>query len=221
MITLADPATAHPRHHPDVELLLDYVALGGVEPESLVIATHLAFCAECRRAVGDLRRIGGAMLDALKPARLPPNMLNRTLAAIERDCATPTVESRQDVAAAPIARIERVIAQGPWRHVPGGFSMAGLTPDSRASRVWLLKAARGMTMLRHRHVGDEWTLVLKGGFADETGRYAPGDFVSLGETVEHQPMIDRDGDCLCLFLVRATPRYSGLVGRLAQSFIRF
>jgi putative transcriptional regulator len=202
-----------PRHHPTEELLLDYVVSGDSQAESLMIAAHLAYCSKCRRAAEDLAGIGGALLDALPPRRLPPNMLNRTLAAIERDVihAAPQL---------PPGNPPRYTMAGRWRRVPGGYAMARVATDDDAGRIWLLKAQGGKGLLRHRHVGDEWTVVVQGAFADETGFYATGDFVSLDDGFEHRPVALPGQDCICLIMVRETPRYSGIVGRLAAPFLR-
>ena len=72
-------------------------------------------------------------------------------------------------------------------------------------------------MPEHGHGGAELTLVLRGAFHDETGRYARGDVADLDETVEHQPVVtDAGGDCICLIASEKPERFHGLVARLLQ-----
>ena len=64
-------------------------------------------------------------------------------------------------------------------------------PLAGAGKLRLLKVAPGHGIPEHGHGGAELTLVLRGSFHDETGRYARGDVADLDETVEHQPVVPR------------------------------
>ncbi|NJN53252.1 MAG: transcriptional regulator, partial [Gammaproteobacteria bacterium] len=55
------------RHHPKDLTLAAYAAGNLDEARGVVIATHLALCAECRLAVGDYEAVGGACLEAIEP----------------------------------------------------------------------------------------------------------------------------------------------------------
>ena len=50
--------TGDPSHHPEPALLMEYASGASPEPFSLVIATHLALCPECRRSVAELEAAG-------------------------------------------------------------------------------------------------------------------------------------------------------------------
>jgi putative transcriptional regulator len=53
-----DPAAPAPAYHPAEEFLLDY-AVGATSPaETLLLATHLAFCGHCRQTVAAARAAG-------------------------------------------------------------------------------------------------------------------------------------------------------------------
>ena len=51
------------RHHPDESLLLAYAVGASDEATGLIIATHMVFCAQCRRSVALMEKIGGGLLD--------------------------------------------------------------------------------------------------------------------------------------------------------------
>jgi putative transcriptional regulator len=71
----------------------------------------------------------------------------------------------------------------------------------------------------HGHQGLEVTLVLRGGFDDGHGQYRRGDICVADESVEHQPIADRDEDCV-VFMVRAAPmKLVGTVDRMMQLFL--
>ena len=73
-----------PRHHPEPALLVDY-ATGALDVgPRLVLAAHLGACPACRAEVALAEAVGGAFLDALPPAPLSPDALDRALARIER-----------------------------------------------------------------------------------------------------------------------------------------
>ena len=68
-------------------------------------------------------------------------------------------------------------------------------------------------MPEHGHGGAELTLVLRGSFHDEMGRYLRGDVAELDETVAHQPVTDAGGDCICLVASEKPERLLGLFAR--------
>jgi len=53
-------------HHPSEELLFDYASGAISEAWGLSVATHLAFCSECRDKVAEIEAIGGCLLDGLE-----------------------------------------------------------------------------------------------------------------------------------------------------------
>jgi putative transcriptional regulator len=215
-----DPGAPAPAHHPAEELLLDYAAGSASPTEALLLATHLAYCDICRRAVKAARAIGGMLLNTLEPMRLPPNMLNRTLAAIDA--------CRRDEPPAPpplSAFLASQMAEAGWKRLPNGFRMrrvsAGKGTDEKGEgRAWLFDSPPGLTLLPHRHVGDEWTVVLSGVFHDGERTYRVGDFAHRDHGETHQPSIGEGERCVSLIMVRESPRYTTMAGRLAAPFIK-
>jgi putative transcriptional regulator len=217
-----NPGTPAPAYHPADEFLLDYAAGTASPTETLLLATHLAYCDRCRKAVKAARTVGGTLLDTLEPARLPPNMLNRTLAAIDAGI--------QDDPAPPpppplSTFLARQMAATDWKRLPNGFRMrrvsAGRGTDEKdGGRAWLFDSPPGLTLLPHRHVGDEWTVILSGVFHDGDRTYRVGDFGLREDGETHQPSIGAGERCVSLIMVRESPKYTTTVGRLAAPFIR-
>jgi putative transcriptional regulator len=214
-----DPAAAAPAFHPAEEFLLDYAAGTTSQAETLLLATHLAYCKICRQAVHAARTVGGMLLNTLEPARLPPNMLNRTLAVIETD----------GPAVAPLPSLSAFLgtqmADRHWRSLPGGFRMHRIPGSegparSGSGRAWLFDSSPGMELLPHRHVGDEWTVILSGVFLDGGHAYRAGDFARLDDGEEHRPKIGAEGRCVSLIMVRHAPRYTTAIGKLAAPFLK-
>ncbi|MBM3609567.1 MAG: hypothetical protein FJX29_14165 [Alphaproteobacteria bacterium] len=88
-------------------------------------------------------------------------------------------------------------------------------------RAFLLKAQPGTQMPQHTHEGIEWTQVLTGAFKHQFGHYDPGDFDGADENVNHRPIVDASGECICLVAMRGQLQLQGFAGRLLQPFVRF
>jgi putative transcriptional regulator len=62
--------------------------------------------------------------------------------------------------------------------------------------------------------------VLKGAFEDRGVVYRAGDFCESGESVEHQPRVTRDGECVCFVAVDSSLVARDWVGRVFQPFVQ-
>lgn len=87
------------------------------------------------------------------------------------------------------------------------------------TRAVLYRIRAGRKMPQHSHDGSEVTLVLQGGFSDETGHYRRGDMVIADEHVDHVPVADLDEECICFAVMDAPLRLTGPFGRLVNRFI--
>ena len=212
------PGVLVPAYHPAEELLLDYASGASSAEEAMMIATHLTCCAMCRHLVRIALQAGGALFDAIAPVRLPPDMLNRALTAI--DVARTAVQAPD--APQLSALLDGYLARPDWRRLPGGFRMRRISGDARsgAGRIWLFDAPAGMKLLPHRHSGDEWTVILRGAFVDHDTRYGAGDFACLSDGEVHRPMVGAEERCVSLIMVRQAPRYTTLLGKLSSPFVR-
>jgi putative transcriptional regulator len=188
--------------------------------QRLVVETHLALCAPSRALAGTLDNIGGILLDALDPADLSPEALDRVFARIE---AMPA----EAESAAPDAEIAAFPA--PLRHYPmtpwlkagrGTLIRRVLTPEDGDHRVIMFKIDPGRKMLQHTHSGQELTCVISGSYSDEGGRYGPGDFEEADSEISHRPIVDSDVPCICVVALTGKVRLEGFVGRLLQPFVR-
>jgi putative transcriptional regulator len=95
-----------------------------------------------------------------------------------------------------------------------------LLPKASKTRAFLLKSAKGTSMLQHTHSGIEMTCVLTGSFSHDGGLFGPGDFDFGDDSVDHQPVVGSDEDCVCLVAMTGDLQLKGILGRLMQPFIR-
>ena len=80
-----------------------------------------------------------------------------------------------------------------------GVEQAEIAVGGRAGKVKarLLRIRPGIKIPRHTHAGTELTLVLAGGFTDGAGHYLRGDLSFSDGEVDHSPVADEDGECIC------------------------
>jgi putative transcriptional regulator len=220
-------------HHPPAEYLIDYAAGSASEAVSVLIATHMALCPQCRASVANLEALGGQMIEAesmeAAPLQMPVDFAAPPPAAHDQD-ATP-------VRSAPIRPwaidptipepLRRYLAKSPraprwyWR-LPGVMAMPIHTFEGdRGPLPHLLRIPAGKAMPRHSHEGTELTLVLAGGFEDETGHYVRGDIGFGDGSLDHRPVADKDCACVCLVVMDAPLRLTGRFGSIVNSLLRF
>lgn len=212
------------RHHLTDALLMGYASANLPEAFSLVVATHVSLCDECRARLEAFEAIGGALLDEEDlEATLGDDALAATFAKIDaipdesvRMSAPTSPETvfpspLQDYVGGDLDRVK-------WRAVGGGVKQAVLK-TSRDARVRLLSIPAGAAMPDHGHRGTELTLVLQGAFTDDDGRFARGDVEVANEDLHHTPIAEEGVDCICLAATDAPLRFKGLIPRIAQPFI--
>ena len=205
-------------HHPS-DLTLARVAAGtlGAGPQ-LVVATHLSGCPQCRAALRSFEAVLGEMLDAAPPAHLSPDAFAHALRRLDE--GAPHSEPAPRVVHPDLPPPLNAYDLGPWRLVRPGFRWRRLTlPESPDANVIMLKVAAGQPVPHHGHTGTEYTQVLTGSFSDALGQYRAGDCMEMDEEVNHQPVVDRDGECVCLAAIEGRLRLNGWVGRLIQPLI--
>ena len=211
------------------DLLTDYATGALPEGPSLIVATYAALDETAREKVEALEEVGGAMIDAIEPAPLSDGMLDRMMEDLEAESGAPLV-------ATPSFNPETAsIVPGPLRrYLPDNlealhWSRHGKSveqvelPMSASGRykASLLRIKAGETIPRHTHKGTEYTLVLAGGFTDEDGHHGRGDLSVCDGSVEHSPVADVGEDCICLTVLDAPIKMTGLVGRFVNPFLRF
>lgn len=197
-----------PRHHPAPEILASYAA-GTLPPGfGLVVAAHVEHCPACRARVGSFEAVSGASLSELPAATLPADALARTLARLDDAAApAPKADTRPLLDRLPL-KPKRWVAPGVW-------VAAVETPHAPEDRVYLLSVAKGGLTARHEHSGAEYCTVLKGAYRDELGVFAAGDFAAADADINHQPIVQGDEACVCLFATEGRLKAQGMLGQIA------
>ncbi len=214
------------KHHPAEETLAAFTAGNLDEGRSVVVAAHVAMCSSCQRLARGMEHLAGSDLETTQETALSQNALPSTLARL--DLPLPArwqqLSSNQkrlnDLDLAPISL--QPYELGPWQWISRGvYWRAASVPVDNGARVFLLKAAPGTKLPRHTHTGNELTLVLKGTFTHELGRYCTGDLDDADETIKHQPVVDAGEECICLVAMNGQLRLLGITAPIFQPFVRF
>lgn len=205
-------------HHPDGVTLMSYAAATLAEPLAAVVACHLSMCPHCRTEVADLERMGAAlMLSAPKrPGDGPREPRRRPGSAIS---PTPRHVGRNDECLPEplVAAYDLTVERIPWRRLgPGVWHHRLALRQESEGDLRLLRIAAGRRMPDHGHGGAELTLMIDGSYIDVTGEYRRGDVQDVDEAVEHQPVVGKDRDCVCLIASVHPARFKSLIGRITQ-----
>lgn len=220
--------------HPSEDWLANY-ANGAIDQQTAVlIATHLTFCPKCRKAVRDFEEIGGALLDAIDINQTQAQISSVQIETIAANDAAPAnddapskppVGSMNEIAPQPLLRyvFDRLgttdLDALPWKFYGPGIQRAVLFENADGGATRLLRARPGAVFPHHGHGSEELTVVLKGAYRDETGRYDVGDVQCIPETAQHQPMIEEGDECIALVVSEKPTILTGIVARFVQRII--
>lgn len=206
------------------ELLLRYAA-GQLRPApALVVASHLAMSASSRRILAEYESIGGGLLEREAMADLPADFFERTLVRLDAPALPELPASARDHQALgmgialPVPLARRAI--GPWKWLGPGMRFARVDmPEDADHNLVLLRVPAGRALPEHSHSGEETTLVLKGVFQDEAGRYGVGDLILEDEQTNHTPMVAEGGECICLAAIEGPMKIRSWIGRMIAPMI--
>jgi putative transcriptional regulator len=236
---VASESARMPDHHLDDALLLDYAAGVCGEAEGLAVATHLTLCPSCRARSAELDCVGGALLEELPPVDLAPDSFDRLMARLNdpepaREDTARSARgeiSRKSGSAAILvpAPLLRYLSDGmasdldglDWHSVTRGIDEVAVPTDGGLGKAKLLRIRAGTKVPSHTHRGSEITVVLAGGFTDSRGHFLRGDVAVSDQEVDHSPVADAEGDCICLVVTDAPLKLTGRIGRFLNPFVKF
>lgn len=193
-------------HHPSPEILLSYAAGATREAAALLVATHLAFCEECRGIVAAAEDVGGALLGTVEQSPLASDAFEKLVGRLDEAPVAAKKPARGDIPGPLRSYIGSNFADLRWRMVAPGIHQLPLLKEGRTS-ARLLKVDGGVGVGRHSHHGEEMTLVLAGGYTDETGSYGPGDVQMATPETLHLPFSDPGEPCINLAVTDAPLRF--------------
>ncbi len=220
------------KYHPNINTLTEYASGSLDTAAAIAVSAHMHFCHQCRKQTQDLQLLGGTMLDNnIAVADIDSSVLHSLMQKI--DAVDTKVETKvqpaghKQVTDASLAGLPPVVAKMignrnklKWKRLTKSLQIAPLTTGQSRAEVSLHKISAGGKVMQHDHRGQEYTLILKGSFSDESGVYQPGDFLLKQPGDIHSPYAAANRDCICLTVVEAPVRFTSLLGKLLNPFLR-
>lgn len=164
--------------------MTDYVLRMLSEDEAREMTKVLASSPELSRECALLQRVLAHRATALPPVAPTPAARDRLLAALNSvDRFRPFIDRLCEVVDLPkdLTRqlLERVDNPSAWEPGPvPGLYLTHFEPGPRIlAGAGFIRVTAGHTILRHRHLGAEVTLVLEGTFWEDGVRYFPGQLI--------------------------------------------
>ena len=202
-----------------IDMMLMHYAAGSLGPyESLVVAAHLSLNPDARKKMSRYEAEGGRLINKASPSPVTQACLESVLQRIDN----PREESKAQHKTLPdgltlpqaiATLLSKNCAENPrcWSKVAQGIETIELricTSEPRQRKLRLMRLAPHQQTPLHRHAGREITLVLEGGFSDQTGHYKKGDLIVINDpSLIHNPRADDTG-CLSLCLTEAPLRFT-------------
>lgn len=209
--------TAITHHVPDA-MLAAYAAGSLPHAFSVVVASHVSLCEECRTALEAHQAVGGVILEETETVPVSASLKRDLLSRLDTQEEPAREFRRAGVFPGPV--VAALKGRPPrWKALGMGVRQDILMHDAEGS-VRLLYIPPGQAVPDHSHNGLELTLVLQGRFRDETGAFGVGDLEIADSALEHTPVADEGDACICLAATDAPLRFRSLLPRLLQPIFR-
>ena len=206
-------------------LLLDYATGALSRPLEILVETHLAMNEESSQSMRMLMQLGGILLEDCEPVSLSEGALENVMSQLGRYDTDTTkdsakIHSHNEWLPRPVANyVPSADCKKSWRRAGIGIMEADIDFGETGGQAKIYRIAPGTAVPIHTHTGAEVTLVLSGGFTDETGSYGPGDISIQEAGGEHQPVADDDGECIVYAVNEGQIRLTGPIGRVLNLLV--
>lgn len=217
-------------------LLLDYAAGVLESPLEILVETHISLNAASAKQLRMLMQLGGILLEECEPVSLSEGALDAVMAEIakgENDRETATQDNvvafspSHEKKGVTVAHLPRPLAdyipdlscEKSWRKISKGLSQCRIQFDGTEVEANIYRIAPGTSIPVHSHEGTEVTLVLAGGFTDETGAFGPGDIAIQETGATHKPVADDDGECIVFAINEGNIRLANPIGRVLSYLV--
>ncbi|MFL0800558.1 MAG: ChrR family anti-sigma-E factor [Agarilytica sp.] len=216
--------------HPSEDILVEFSSGNLDWAVSIAVSAHLQLCPTCKQKVTQLNALGSAMLSRSESVAVEENSFEKLMTRIkstETDQETPTITPKEEHTAGERTKhlppvVQKLIPKEKplkWSFISPSLKAAQLDSGQNKYEVSFHKIKRGGKVAEHDHKGLEVTLILEGSFSDSQGNYVVGDFLVKKPGDVHRPIAAQDQDCLCLSVVEAPVKVTGLMGKLINPFL--
>lgn len=212
-------------HHPATDLLTAFSAGSIPLGHGLCVSAHIEHCDECQSNLQRLNSMGAQLFETLQDAPVNGDLKSNVFALLGDELDDSDSEQQVTPNAAGVPKCLQQFIPGDydsleWHYMSPSIRSAKLCTDSNGAKVEMLRIKPGGKAALHTHTGDEYTMILKGSFSDESGIYRAGDFVVRGRNDKHRPTATKDGECICLTVTDAPIEFTGFFTRWLNPLVR-
>ena len=200
-------------------LIIDYANGALSKPLEVLMETHMAMNPDSARAFRMMMQIGGALLEDEEPVSMSEGSWDKILADIssaEPETSPADNDNRaavSDFLPRPIADyVPSLDCKTSWKRLSRGLSEHVIDFGTDIGKASIYRIDPGVAVPSHSHQGSEVTLVLAGGFTDETGNFGPGDIAVQQNGAVHKPVADDDGECIVFAVNEGGIQLTGPIG---------
>ena len=217
-------------HSVDEEWLASYSAGGLSRAKRLLISCQAALRPELSSRLSAMDAVGGALLQSAQGEAVSDGFLSRVMDKLDASPEPVAQDTTDDAQTGPSAKpawmpspledfLSRAGIDLKWKKLGFGVERASLSTEND-EELYLLKARPGLKVPQHSHQGEEWALILQGGYhVGETG-YGLGDLHREDEDCTHMPIVDDHGEaCITLVALEGKLRFSNPVMRMLRPII--
>ncbi len=213
---------------PDLATIISYSSGALSKSFALLVSSHIEKCDHCRRNIDRCCEMGGSFLDAEENTALENNSYALFLDKLEESKNTErqlsvkdTFDKSSEVPVSLQRHIGRDLSSLKWSFLAPGIKKCSVKIDEKENKhLTFLKIKSKKKIPEHSHLGSELTLVLKGSFDDENGRYMAGDIADHDHTSRHEPVVTSDEDCVCVIATDGPLIFNSLIANIFQSIAR-
>lgn len=217
-------------HSVGEEWLASYSAGGLSHAKRLLIACQATLKPELSSRLATLDAVGGALLESARGEAVSGDFFSRVMGKIEAEQdsvalnvnseAPPTKIGIPPWSPPPLDGYLKRLGKTPiWKKLGFGLERASLHTNDNED-LYLLKTPPGLKVPEHTHDGEEWALILQGGYHVGETSYAVGDLHREDETCTHAPIVDNEGEaCITLVAIEGGLKFSNPMMRLLKPII--
>ena len=217
--------SSHAFHTVGEEWLAAFAA-GALSPaKSLVIACQAAIEPRLKSRLGAIDHVAGALVETAEGEALSEGFLDQVMGELDAPAPSPAPAPVANGEApawmpAPLARFMRESdITLDWRASGSRFARAPLFEFEDGERLYLLRAEGGFRIPEHGHRGEEWTLLLQGGYHVGDAGYVAGDLHQEDAACTHQPVVDAGGPCVSLVAIEGRLKFRSPLLKLLQPIL--